>query len=150
MGVTSVTIPSSVISIDTYAFRNNQIVSVAIPSSVTSIGSYAFYTNKIPQGDFIVNNIATTDEAIMAGGSSYYDNEQTYNLNTDHTYWTMSSSNFNGHAAARLVYGDGALDSYSNVNEGNAVFPVISLIPEVAIDSGSGTASQPYHIPVQN
>ncbi len=59
MGVTSVTIPSSVISIDTYAFRNNQIVSVAIPSSVTSIGSYAFYTNKIPQGDFIVNNIAT-------------------------------------------------------------------------------------------
>jgi prepilin-type N-terminal cleavage/methylation domain-containing protein len=94
--------------------------------------------------------LITTDEAIMAGGSSYYDNEQTYYLNTDHTYWTMSSSNFNGHAAARLVYGDGALDSYSNVNEGNAVFPVISLIPEVAIDSGSGTASQPYHISVQN
>ena len=41
---TSITIPSSVTSIGSYAFYNcSSLTSITIPSSVTSIGSYAFY-----------------------------------------------------------------------------------------------------------
>jgi LPXTG-motif cell wall-anchored protein len=43
--LTSMTIPSSVTSIDGYAFAWNSLESVTIPSSVTSIGMYAFSSN---------------------------------------------------------------------------------------------------------
>ena len=46
-GLTSVVIPSSVISIGGYAFANNPLTSVEIPNSVISISSYAFYNNQL-------------------------------------------------------------------------------------------------------
>ena len=42
LGITSVIIPNTVTSIESYAFSSNQLTSVTIPNSVTSIGSCAF------------------------------------------------------------------------------------------------------------
>ena len=43
LGITSVIIPDTVISIGNYAFYGNKLTSVTIPNSVTSIGKGAFY-----------------------------------------------------------------------------------------------------------
>jgi len=46
-GLTNVTIPNSVKSIEGYAFAGNQLTSITIPNSVTSIGDRAFSRNKL-------------------------------------------------------------------------------------------------------
>ena len=43
----SVTIPTSVTTLGDYAFSNNSLTSITIPSSVTSIGKYAFFYNSL-------------------------------------------------------------------------------------------------------
>ena len=45
--LTEVTIPSSVTSIKDRAFENNRLTSVVIPDSVTTIGKFAFYYNRL-------------------------------------------------------------------------------------------------------
>ena len=45
LGITSVIIPDTVISIGNYVFYGNKLTSVTIPNSVTSIGNSAFFKN---------------------------------------------------------------------------------------------------------
>ena len=47
LGITSVIIPDTVISIGNYAFYGNKLTSVTIPNSVTSIGNSAFENNQL-------------------------------------------------------------------------------------------------------
>ena len=47
LGITSVVIPNTVISIGKSAFERNKLTNVTIPSSVTLIARYAFAYNKI-------------------------------------------------------------------------------------------------------
>jgi len=62
-GLTSVTIPNTVVSIGANAFANNRLTGVEIPSSVRSIGDRAFYNNqlanvRIPDGVNRIGNRA--------------------------------------------------------------------------------------------
>ena len=94
--------------------------------------------------------LITSDEVIFAGGSSYYNNNQTHYLVTNETYWTMSPHGYhNQMSAVNIVYSDGALDSAFEVSEELAVFPVITLNPSVRVlPSGTGTTSKPYIIAI--
>ena len=49
MQITSVTLPETLVTIESYAFNNNKIEKVVIPASVTSIGPNAFSNNQISQ-----------------------------------------------------------------------------------------------------
>jgi len=69
--LTSVTIPSSITSIEASAFENNQLTSVAIPSSVTTIGSNAFASNQltsvtIPSGVTSIENWAFANNQLTS------------------------------------------------------------------------------------
>jgi prepilin-type N-terminal cleavage/methylation domain-containing protein len=60
MGITSVTIPTSVTTIGTWAFADNLLTSVAVPNSVTSIGTSAFRYNNILQGNATIDRVSGT------------------------------------------------------------------------------------------
>ena len=56
-GLTSVTIPNSVTSIGSYAFRYSSLTSVTIPNSVTEIGNNAFQSCSALKSVTISNNV---------------------------------------------------------------------------------------------
>ncbi len=65
-GITSVTIPSSIISIDNFAFYRTSLTSIIIPSSVTSIGKSAFQGSKLTSL-IIPNNVTFIDSNAFNG-----------------------------------------------------------------------------------
>ena len=90
VNITSVTIPSSVTSIGSFAFSNcSNLTSITIPESVTSIGSYAFYycssleSVNLPEGITAINSSTfygcssltniTIPESVTSIGSSAFD-----------------------------------------------------------------------------
>ena len=70
LGITSVIIPDTVISIGNYAFSSNQLTSVTIPNSVTSIGYSAFYDNKLTSVTIPNNVTSIGTSAFRKDGSS--------------------------------------------------------------------------------
>ena len=50
--LTSVIIPDSVTTIESYAFASNQLTSIIIPNNVTTIGVYAFSNNQLTSVEF--------------------------------------------------------------------------------------------------
>ena len=66
-GIRSVKLPSTIISIGSVAFANNNLVSCNIPNSVTSIGNSAFYLCKSLQSITIPNSVTSIgDEAFKS------------------------------------------------------------------------------------
>ncbi len=70
LGITSVIIPDTVISIGNYAFSSNQLTSVTIPNSVTSIGDSAFSSNQL-------TSVTIPNSVTSIGYSAFYDNKLT-------------------------------------------------------------------------
>ncbi len=89
--------------------------------------------------------LITTDEAVLAGGSS---KNSSYYLYSGNEYWTSSPGNFYGYSSrayVKHVYSSGAAYYNDNVNDLSGVRPVINLKAEVLVQ-GSGTAEDPYHL----
>ena len=68
--LTSVTIGNSVTSIGNYAFYKNQLTSVTIGNSVTSIGEYAFSSNQL-------TSVTIPDSVTRVGNFAFYKNQLT-------------------------------------------------------------------------
>ena len=73
LGITSVIIPDTVISIGNYAFYGNKLTSVIIPNSVTSIGNSAFENNQL-------TNIIIPTSVTSIGEGAFLKNDSS-NLN---------------------------------------------------------------------
>ena len=75
LGITSVIIPDTVISIGNYAFYGNKLTSVTIPNSVTSIGDSSFFKNDSsnPNLTKIINKTGNAFNwgYIVSAGSDY-------------------------------------------------------------------------------
>ena len=87
--------------------------------------------------------LITADEVSYAGGV-YRTTNQSYYLYTDQSYWTMSPCRYL-YASVFRVLSDGNL-LYIDVNNTHGVRPVINLKADVTIQSGTGTAQDPYII----
>ena len=76
--ITSITIPSSVTTLDKYSFYGSKLTSIDLPASVTSIGDHAFYSCAS------LTNItvrATTPPDLVGNGSSWFPNtSQSYTI----------------------------------------------------------------------
>ncbi len=90
-GLTSVTIPSSITTIEGYTFAGcTGLTSVTIPNSVTSIGDYAFYGCSSLTSVTIPNSVTTIGDAVfvccsgltsisVASGNTVYDSRNNCN-----------------------------------------------------------------------
>ena len=90
--------------------------------------------------------LITTDEAILAGGSS---SNNGYYLYLGSWYWVFSPANFNLWYANMRGVSDGIItDAWGNPNSTGGVRPVLNLKPEV-LNNGDGTMNNPYKLSVQ-
>ena len=90
--------------------------------------------------------LITTDEAILAGGSS---SNNGYYLYLGSWYWVFSPANFNLLYANMRGVSDGIItDAWGNPNLTGGVRPVLNLKPEV-LNNGDGTMNNPYKLSVQ-
>ena len=88
--------------------------------------------------------LITADEVAYAGGT-YTSGNSKYYLYTGNYYWTMSPFDFFASGAfVFIVHSTGHLSNY-NVDDFNAVRPVISL-SSGALSSGTGTKTDPFKI----
>ena len=87
--------------------------------------------------------LITTDEAVLAGGSS---SNNGYYLYSGSWYWASSPSYFNGYGArGMIVDSSGDASIYNFVLNTGGVRPVFNLKAEILLQ-GSGTATDPYRI----
>lgn len=99
--VTSISLPSTLETIDNWAFCHNNCTEITIPSSVKTIGKYAFEQNDNTKKLVITLDWASTDSTARdisedAFGSVYYvkynDNKPYENQNTMFTdYWELEN-----------------------------------------------------------
>ena len=138
-------------------------------TSSTYFGSYRRYINHNPglicpqQNDlFTINNAADGNQALtypiglitvdelMLGGLSYgYLNRLSYTYSSV-TYWTMSPRYFDAPSVGVYEFYAYSIGSvgYDIVTRSHGVRPVINLAPDVEIESGIGTANDPYIVKV--
>ena len=89
--------------------------------------------------------LLTADEIILAGGN--LDNNGDYYLNNQKNWWLLTPYVFSEkNANGMIVMQDGALNQYTIFTKNYGVRPSVSLAPSIVIQSGNGTAENPYVI----
>ena len=120
-----------------------------VPKFISSdkADNYTVYNTTSGNG-YLTNPVAliSVDDLMLAGSTS--DSTSTNYLNSGEDYWTMSPRTFN-RADVRAFYleANGEISS-KVVSEALAVRPAITLSNKSIIDSGDGTASNPYSIAI--
>jgi len=98
-GLTSVTIPNSVISIGSYAFTYcDGLTSVTIGNSVTSIGSYAFY------GCSDLTSVTIPNSVTKIGSYAFYDCSDLTSVTIPNSVTSIGSSAFENCYALTSVH----------------------------------------------
>ncbi len=93
--ITSVAIPDSVATIQTYAFRDNSLSSVNLPESLTTIGASAFEGNSL-------TSVVFPDSMISISSYAFYRNNIT-SIKLNESLQTISGGAFDTNQTAKLV-----------------------------------------------
>lgn len=94
-GLTSVSIPDTIIDIGKYAFYDNELTSVNIPNSVTSIQKYTFYVNKL-------TSINIPDSVTSIQDGAFYDNKLT-NVNIPDSVTRIGDNTFRKNELTKVI-----------------------------------------------
>ena len=134
---------------ETYYAAYNRLYTNKSPSFECSNSSDLYTTIGSSEGNRALQypiGLISADEVAYAGGV-WGSANQSYYLYTGQNYWIMSPCDFLGAGLALnfVSYDDGDIGGNS-VNNTNGVRPVINLKSDVTIQSGTGTAQDPYII----
>ena len=110
----------------------------------------AFTVNDTSKGNGALTypvGLITVDEIVAVGSGKYATNNTKYYLykSANFYYWSLSPYNFTNSYVNVFIVGTSGNLSYTNVNRGGAVAPVINLSYEYASTLiGDGTMENPY------
>lgn len=109
-GIKSLTLPDTIKTIGSMAFRNNNIVHLELPNSVEELGNGAFASNRdleilklsnslkmIPQGAFSfskIEKLVIPEGVIEIGGSAFSENKSLFDLTISSTVEKIGSGAF--------------------------------------------------------
>ena len=135
-------------------YLNKAIPSLICPNagldSNPTISKYTVEMNNTTKGNGYLDypiGLITADEVAYAGGKYRIVNDKYY-LYANTWTWTMSPTTFDGEDSGMWrIHSTGRIGGMT-VNGNGGVFPSIALIPQVTISSGTGTATNPYVIKV--
>ena len=100
-------------------------------------------------GGYAKVGLLTADEITFAGGAAYISNSSYYIKGNTNLYlwWSLSPESFyNDYAYVWQVDGSDSELSDFHVNDSGGVRPSLSLVSNIKISSGTGTAPNPYKI----
>ena len=96
--LTSVTIPTSVTSVNEGAFANNQLTTVIVPDGVTTVGDFAFASNQLTQ-------LTIGDSVITIGRNAFVSNQLT-NVAIGDSVTTIDQGAFSYNQLTSVAIGD--------------------------------------------
>jgi hypothetical protein len=140
VGLTSVTIPSSITSIPSGAFKDNKLTKITIPISVTTISSEAFINNRLISV-IIPENVNFEYNAIGNGFESAYEAEDkqagVYRVNSSNGQWER----FDNEKIMEQIYA--FRENSRRENSGKVYFEIgYNYIPNMPLGFTLGTSNE--------
>jgi hypothetical protein len=146
-GITSVVLPSSIVTIGKYAFVRNSIQTINVPNGVTKIGSHAFFRNKITSldlpetvtsiGEYAfssnrITNLVLPDKIKILERNSFYSNLIT-KLIIPNSVENIMSQAFAANKLTDVTFGTSVryIDNrafYGNTEFTSFILPVVNII----------------------
>ena len=97
-GITSIVIPNTIITINDFAFDENQLTNVIIPDSVTSIGMHAFENNQLTS--------VTIPESVTTIGDRAFRNNQLTSISLPDSVTTIGDKAFSDNNLSYVYIGN--------------------------------------------